>query len=169
LEFQRLRTVRSIFDPAIPFDSLVPLLATIRLTAVKHESLSFFQRNKDPKAYVGKFWNLVRFQKIVWILVNRFFFFDFCLRGQQFGWMCQKKVFFRRFDKKAFSVKRQETLFSECNKTKGWWTLNLSYFFLISAWLAVNRQKRARNQQFWIWKWELENLKATTWHIQPNW
>jgi hypothetical protein len=43
---------RSIFDLAIPFDSLVSILPTIWLTTVKHESLSFFQRNKDPRAYI---------------------------------------------------------------------------------------------------------------------
>ena len=46
---------RSIFDLAISFDSLIPLPATIWLITVKHESLRFFQRNKDPIAYIGKF------------------------------------------------------------------------------------------------------------------
>ena len=72
---------RSIFDLAIPLDSLVPLPPTIWLTAVKHESLSFFQRNKDPRAYIGKFWDLVRIRKIVWILMNRSYFFRFSLQG----------------------------------------------------------------------------------------
>jgi hypothetical protein len=43
---------RYIFDLAIPLDSSVPLPPTIWLTEVKHESLSFFQRNKDPRAYI---------------------------------------------------------------------------------------------------------------------
>ena len=45
----------SIFDLNIPFDSLVPLSPTIWLTTVKDESLSYFRRNKDPRAYIGKF------------------------------------------------------------------------------------------------------------------
>ena len=45
----------SIIDLAIPLDNSVPLPPIIWLTAVKHESLSFFQRNKDPRAYIGKF------------------------------------------------------------------------------------------------------------------
>jgi hypothetical protein len=72
---------RSILDLAIPFDSSVPLPPTIWLTAVKHESLSFFQRNKDPRAYIGKFWDLVRIRKIVWILVNGSCFFRFLPLG----------------------------------------------------------------------------------------
>ena len=46
---------RSIFDLAIPLDSLVQLPPTIWLTAAKHESLNFFQRNKDHRAFIGKF------------------------------------------------------------------------------------------------------------------
>jgi hypothetical protein len=44
---------KSIFDFAIPLDSLVPL-PPIWLTAVKPGSLSFFQRHKDPRGYIGK-------------------------------------------------------------------------------------------------------------------
>jgi hypothetical protein len=101
------------------FDSSVPLLPTIWLTAVKHESLNFFSKtNKDPKACIGRFWDLVRIRKIVWILVNRSCFYDFWHRSQQSGWMCQKKVFLQRFDK-AFSVEIPETSCSEFNKLKG--------------------------------------------------
>jgi hypothetical protein len=53
--FLKYTVRRSIFDLAIPLDSLVPLPPTIWLTTVKHESLSFFQRNKDPRAYIRKF------------------------------------------------------------------------------------------------------------------
>jgi hypothetical protein len=51
---------RSTFDLTISFNNLVPLSPTIWLTAVKDESLSFFRRNKDPRAYIGKFLDLVR-------------------------------------------------------------------------------------------------------------
>jgi hypothetical protein len=45
---------RFILDLAIVFDSLVPLTPPTWLTAVKQDSLSFFQRNKDPRAYIEK-------------------------------------------------------------------------------------------------------------------
>jgi hypothetical protein len=54
-EFLRRQNERSILNLGIPFATLVPNQPTTWLTAVKHEFLSFFQRNKDPRAYVGKF------------------------------------------------------------------------------------------------------------------
>jgi hypothetical protein len=132
LTFQRLRTVRqicwtflkrslerSIFDLAIPFDSLVPIPPTIWLTAVKDKSLSFFQRNKDLRAYIGNFWGLVGIRKIFWILVNGSCFFDFYLRGQQSGWMCRKTMFFRRFDKRLFLWKCQKRHFRNVTNPRG--------------------------------------------------
>jgi hypothetical protein len=53
-EFPRRQNERSILNLRIPFATLVPLPPTIWLTAVKHESLSLFQRNNDPRGYIGK-------------------------------------------------------------------------------------------------------------------
>jgi hypothetical protein len=55
-------------------------------------------------------------------------FFDFCLRGEQSGRLCWKRVF-STFLYKAFSVEMPETSFLKCNKPKGWWTANRKYFF----------------------------------------
>jgi hypothetical protein len=45
---------RSILNLAIPFATLVLLIPTTWLTAVKHESPGFFQLNKDPRFYFGR-------------------------------------------------------------------------------------------------------------------
>ena len=108
---------------------LIELPLTIWLTAVKYESLSFFQRNKDPRAYIGKFWDLVRIRKIVWILVNGSYFFRFLPQGSAIWLNMPKNGVFSTFWYKAFSVEMPETSFSEYNKPKGWWTSNGKYFF----------------------------------------
>ena len=54
--------------------------------------------NKDPRAYIEKFWDSVRSLKILLILVNRSCFFDFYLRGQQYRWMLRKRVLSKLFD-----------------------------------------------------------------------
>jgi hypothetical protein len=41
----------------------------------------------------------------------RAIFFDFCLRGQQSGWICRKMVLFRRFDTRLFLWKCQKRHF----------------------------------------------------------
>jgi hypothetical protein len=53
-EFLRRRNEISILNLAIPFSTLVPLTPTTWLTAVKHESLGFFQLNKDPRVFIGR-------------------------------------------------------------------------------------------------------------------
>jgi hypothetical protein len=53
-EFLRRINEISILNLAIPFATLVPLTPTTWLIAVKHESLGFFQLNKDPRVFIGR-------------------------------------------------------------------------------------------------------------------
>ena len=103
----------SILNLEIPFDSYVPLRPTIWLTAVKQASLSFFQRNKDPRAYIGNFWYFVEVWWNVWILTSRSYFFRFRPQGPAIGSKVTKNGIFETFCLKAFSVEKLEMPFLE--------------------------------------------------------
>ena len=53
--FLKNRFEISILDLTITFDILVPIPSSIWLTAVKHVSPGFYQRNKDPRAEMEKY------------------------------------------------------------------------------------------------------------------
>ena len=139
IHFNLLR--RSIFDLAIAFDSLVPLPPTIWLTAVKHESLSFFQRNKDPRAYIGKFWDSVRIQKIVWILVLSSCFFFIFASGVSNLVECTEKVFFDVLIQGFLCWNTRNVIFRMWQPKGVVKGIFKEVLFRITAWLAVNRQK----------------------------
>jgi hypothetical protein len=109
---------KMILNLAIPFATFVPLTPTTWLTAVKHESLSFFQWNKDFYRKKLKFCEnpgkCLNFSGLV------LFFSIFVL--ERYNWVecVEKGCFFRRFDIKPFLWKRQKRHFWNINYGGSW-------------------------------------------------
>ena len=111
------------------------------------------------ESYIGKFWELVRIRKIVWVLVNKFLF-EFLPQGSAIWLNVPKKSVFLTPRWKAFSVEMQETSVSKCNKPKKWWTSNRSDFLNFRL-IGFKSTKKCAKLTILNMKWGLQNSSAT--------